>query len=206
MDSTLWDEKYAASDLVWSVGPNVFVERECADLPTGRILDVAGGEGRNSLWLATRGWDATLVDFSQVALDRATRLWAERASVIGSFATRRADVTTELLGIRDQDLVIVAYLQVEAERRHAAILAAAAAVAPDGRLLVVAHHSDNLTDGYAGPQDPALCYSEYEVADSLDGCGLAIVTEQKVARSVTTDDGVRRAWDCLVVAHRPVSG
>src|SRR5581483_179489 len=37
----------------------------------GRALDVAGGTGRHSLWLAERGWDVTMVDVSDVGVGRA---------------------------------------------------------------------------------------------------------------------------------------
>jgi SAM-dependent methyltransferase len=37
----------------------------------GSAIDVAGGVGRNSLWLANRGLEVTLVDISDVALDTA---------------------------------------------------------------------------------------------------------------------------------------
>ena len=45
-----------------------------ADLPPGRALDLAAGEGRNAIWLARRGWQVTAVDFSQVALDKGRTL------------------------------------------------------------------------------------------------------------------------------------
>ena len=71
MDDKNWDERYSGSDLVWSATPNRWVADFAAGLVPGRALDVAGGEGRNSLWLIESGWDATIVDFSEVALDRA---------------------------------------------------------------------------------------------------------------------------------------
>ena len=42
--------------------------------PPGTAVDLAAGEGRNAIWLASRGWSATAVDFSQVALDKGARL------------------------------------------------------------------------------------------------------------------------------------
>ena len=76
MDARAWDERYAASELVWSATPNQFVAAELADLDPGRALDLAAGEGRNALWLADRGWQVTAVDFSQVALDKGRALQA----------------------------------------------------------------------------------------------------------------------------------
>src|ERR1700754_3536553 len=93
MDADAWDERYAATELVWSAGPNRFVEEECADLQPGRALDLAAGEGRNALWLAERGWSATAVDFSAVALDRARSLAGQRLGEhAGTVTLIRADV------------------------------------------------------------------------------------------------------------------
>ena len=41
MDAHAWDERYAATDLVWSATPNQFVASELADLRPGRALDLA---------------------------------------------------------------------------------------------------------------------------------------------------------------------
>src|SRR5207244_12631949 len=80
MDATAWDERYRSAELVWGVRPNRWVERELADLPPGRALDLACGEGRNALWLAARGWQVTAVDFSAVALDKARALESQQSS------------------------------------------------------------------------------------------------------------------------------
>ena len=203
MEAAQWDAKYAERELVWSAGPNVFVEQYAADLPVGRALDVAGGEGRNALWLADRGWDATVADFSQVALDRAQRIRDERPEKNGSFGVRRVDVLAEPLGNQDHDLVVVAYLQLAELQRRVALRSAAEAVAPGGHLLVVAHHTDNLADGYGGPQNAMWLYSERDVDDDLVGTGLVTVVSERAARTVATDDGPRTAWDAVVLARRP---
>jgi 2-polyprenyl-3-methyl-5-hydroxy-6-metoxy-1,4-benzoquinol methylase len=39
----------------------------------GKVLDIAGGAGRNAIWLARRGLDVTIVDVSEVALEKADR-------------------------------------------------------------------------------------------------------------------------------------
>ncbi|HSR26355.1 MAG TPA: class I SAM-dependent methyltransferase, partial [Candidatus Eisenbacteria bacterium] len=115
MDAGHWDERYAAKELVWSAEPNVFVAEATADLPAGRALDLAAGEGRNALWLAERGWRVTAVDFSQVALDRASALARERAiRPPGSFATLRADLLDYVPPAQAYDLVLVVYLQLPA--------------------------------------------------------------------------------------------
>jgi SAM-dependent methyltransferase len=202
--SAAWDERYGASELVWSATPNRFVEAEAAPLPPGRALDVAAGEGRNALWLAERGWTVTAVDFSAVGLERARRLAAERLGArADALTTVHADVTTWAPEPQAYDLVVVAYLQVPAQPRAAALRHAADAVAPGGRLLVVAHDSANLAHGTGGPQDPAVLYTADDVVADLAGCGLQVLRAERVRRPVDTPDGPRDALDALALLTRP---
>lgn len=204
MDSTAWDERYGSADLVWSATPNRWVEEAAADFPPGRALDLAAGEGRNALWLVERGWEATAVDFSGVALDRARSLAEQRfGKAAGRLLTVRADLLDYEPAGRAYDLVLIIYLQVVADTRRAVLRGAAEAVAPGGHLLVVAHDSANLTDGVGGPQDPHLLFTAADAARDITGTGLDIVRSEKVLRPVEVDTVVRNAVDALLLARRP---
>ena len=61
-----WDRRYSSVENLWAVKPNRFLVAEVAELPPGRALDLACGEGQNAIWLATLGWDVIGVDFSEV--------------------------------------------------------------------------------------------------------------------------------------------
>jgi len=203
VDSATWDKRYAGTDLVWPATPNRWVEQVAGGLSPGRVLDLAGGEGRNALWLADRGWQATVVDFSQVALDRAGALAAQR---FGAQDRRLVTVQADLLTYRPEsatfDLVLVVYLHLIAEARRTVLRMAATAVAPSGRLLVVAHDSTNLTAGVGGPQDPRLLYTCRDIEADLAGSGLVIERSEAVLRTVETENGSREAVDALLVAAR----
>jgi SAM-dependent methyltransferase len=203
MDSAGWDRRYAGSELVWSAGPNRWVEEVAVDLPAGRALDLAAGEGRNALWLAERGWTVTAVDFSAVGLARAHSLAARR---LGEHADRLRLVEADLreyTPARDcAELVIVVYLQVGEQVRRRALRAAADAVAPGGLLLVVAHDSDNLAHGIGGPQDPAVLYTAQDAASDIEGSGLRILRSEPRTREVPTDEGPRTAIDAFLLARR----
>ena len=201
MDADAWDQRYSASDLVWSREPNQFVAGELADLPPGAAVDLAAGEGRNAIWLASRGWSATAVDFSQVALDKGARL-AEDLALDGEVTWVRADATTWQAPAA-VDLVVMAYFQVPAEDRRRAVRNAAGMLRPGGTLLLVAHDTTNLTEGTGGPQDPAVLMSAEDVLDDLAGIDVEVVRAERVAREVSSADEHggeerRTAWDCLV--------
>lgn len=72
-DRERWDARYARRGPA-ARDPAAFL-LEVADLlpRRGSALDLAGGEGRNALWLARRGLDVTLCDVSPLALSRAAR-------------------------------------------------------------------------------------------------------------------------------------
>jgi SAM-dependent methyltransferase len=207
MDSSAWDARYAASDLVWSAGPNVWVEQIARDLAPGRAIDLAGGEGRNGLWLAERGWSATVVDFSPVAIERAQRLAQDR---LGDHVDRFTGTVGDLLDQRTEagafDLVLLVYLQVGADERRSIMRAGAELVAAGGMLLVVGHHADNIAQGVGGPQDPTILYTEAELVADLQGTGVVVERSERVARHVETVTGGRSAIDALLVARRPLVG
>src|SRR3954466_14110312 len=106
MDSAEWDRRYAASELLWGGEPNAFVATEVGDLPPGRALDLACGEGRNAIWLAERGWTVTAVDFSDVAVEKGR-------SRNPDVDFRVADVLELEPDEQAYDLVIVFYLQLQ---------------------------------------------------------------------------------------------
>jgi SAM-dependent methyltransferase len=228
MDASAWDERYAATGLVWGGGPNQFVEAELAALPRGKAVDLAAGEGRNAIWLAARGWQVMAVDFSQVALDKGRRL-AGPSSGSGTSSVEpgtggavecsgtssvepgtggavewvRADATTwDGSGL---DLAVVAYLQLPAAERRLAMRNAFRALRAGGTFLVVAHDSTNLAEGTGGPQDPAVLYTAEDVLSDLEGEDVEVLRAERVPRVVASADGhgpAGTAWDALVRLRR----
>jgi SAM-dependent methyltransferase len=207
MDARAWDERYAASELVWSATPNQFVAAELNDLAPGRALDLAAGEGRNAIWLAERGWQVTAVDFSGVALDKGRAL-QERHEHGGDLRIDwvRADALTFDARPEALDLVVLAYLQLTADERRTAVRRAFLTLRPGGTFFLVAHDSSNLDEGTGGPQDPDVLFTAEEVLADLDGERFDVVRAERVAREVVaagtahTHEGeqTHTAFDALV--------
>jgi len=201
VDRQQWDERYASAEYEWSMHPNQFAAAELADLPPGRALDLAAGEGRNSVWLAERGWSVTAVDFSRVGLDKGRRLSAARGVADGQVDWVVADLDEYKPTRRAFELVLIAYFQVHAELRARVLAGAAAALAPGGTLLVIGHDLTNLTEGIGGPQSPDVLYTPEAITAELPG--LRIVRAGRVRRTVQRDGGQATAIDTLVRAERP---
>ena len=197
MDSQEWDRRYEGAELVWTAEPNRFVVAELQDLPPGRALDVAAGEGRNAVWLASQGWQVTAVDFSAAGLDKGRRLAQARGVAVDWV---HADVRDYQAEAGSFQLVLIAYLQLQEPELTGVLRRAVAALAPGGTLLVVGHDVTNLTEGTGGPPDPAVLYTPESITRSLGG--LTVVRAERVRRPVATADGQREAVDTLVRAIR----
>jgi SAM-dependent methyltransferase len=193
-----WDARYAEKGLVWGLDPNRFVAAELAELAPGRALDLACGEGRNAVWLAARGWQVTGVDFSQVAIDRARRLADERGVRIELVV---GDVLDTTLADAAFELVLIAYLQLPPDERRTVLDRAAAATAPGGTFLLVAHDLRNLAEGHGGPTRANVLWTVDEATSRLGEHGFAIERGETVLREI--DGAPRPAIDTLVRARRP---
>ena len=197
MDSQEWDRRYAGAELVWTAEPNQFVVAELQDLAPGRALDVAAGEGRNAVWLASQGWQVTAVDFSAAGLDKGRRLAQARSVAVDWVHADVRDYQPEAASFQ---LVLIAYLHLRESELDAVLRRAATALTPGGVLLVVGHDVTNLSEGTGGPPDPTVLYTPESITRSL--AGLTVVRAERVRRSVATADGHREAIDTLVRAIR----
>jgi SAM-dependent methyltransferase len=195
-DRTYWNERYTREGAQLQKDASEFVVEIVSGLPGGTALDLACGRGRNAVWLAQRGYDVTAVDVSAVAVSHA-REHAAEAGVTIDFQV--ADLTTWDPGGRSWDLVLLSYLQLPEVSRRRVHAMAATAVAPDGWLLLVAHHRDNLEHGVGGPKYEEVLYHQDDLAE--DFAALDIVRNEVVVRPVDREDLQGDAIDVILVAR-----
>lgn len=192
MDAADWDERYRSAGLLWSATPNLFVADRLADRSPGRGLDLGCGEGRNAIWLGERGWEMVAVDFSPVAIHRGR----ERSDSVTFVEADVFDWEPE----ESFDLILVAYLQVEAPRLQALVRKAAGWLEGNGELFLVGHHRSNIEDGVGGPQVPEILWDVEEIVAALGG--LEVTEAEVVERPVEVEGGVAHARDALIRARR----
>jgi SAM-dependent methyltransferase len=198
MDARDWDDRYAARELIWTDRPNEFLVRETEHLTPTTALDLACGEGRNSIWLAEHGWSVTGADFSAVALSKA-RQFADERDVEVSF--EQHDAVTWEPSIKF-GLVAVLYLQLPSVQRATMLQHAIDAVADAGTFLVVAHDLENLTHGVGGPPSSDVLYRVAEVVELVTMAGFTVITAEQARREVATPEGSAEAIDTVVRAQR----
>jgi len=202
MDAAAWDDRYAATDLVWSAEPNVWVRELCAPMAPGRALDVAAGEGRNALWLVEHGWTVTATDFSPVAVTRIREIADRRLppDLRGRLDAVVRDATTAWPSPPSYDLVLFCYLHLPPAQWVRAVAAGIDAAAAGGAVVVVAHARRNLTEGVGGPQDARVLLDPEDVVASV--VGLPAVVERAEVREREVVGVQRPALDTLAVLRR----
>ena len=79
--SNVWDKKFANHDYIYGKSPAQFLAKNYQFIPRGAsVLDIGMGEGRNAVFLATKGYKVTGVDISSVAIEKSLKL-ARQAGV-----------------------------------------------------------------------------------------------------------------------------
>jgi tellurite methyltransferase len=76
-----WDREYEKTpdSYVWGTAPSSFAVELVAGTPSGaRVLDLGCGEGRDSVFFASQGFEVTGLEASRAGLRKAERLAAER--------------------------------------------------------------------------------------------------------------------------------
>lgn len=210
-DASVWDERYrqaqgAPGARLWSAQPARIVADTVSAWKPGRALDLATGDGRTAIWLATQGWSVTGVDFSAEAIELARSHAADQGALVNWLV---ADAVSWVPEDRF-DLVTIMYLHLpEADLRR--VLARAAGwVAPGGHLLVLGHDRANIEAGAPGPTNPDVLYTPELLSSAvgaLVGAGRVLRCET-VRRDLATDPegpddaraAARYALDTILVA------
>lgn len=193
-----WDERHAQGDFEGH-GPNPTLMEGVSKLAVGRALELAAGSGTNAVWLAGQGWQVTAVDWSPVGLANG-RAKAQAAGVQVDWLERDLFVWTP--PARAFDLVAIVYLHLPPAERGPVYAAAAGAVAPGGRMVVVGHDRINATEGEGGPSDVTRLFTAAEIAAELRRADPTLAVERAETVRRVPPPG-RAPIDALLVLRRP---
>ncbi len=201
MNSEYWDAKFDVPEYIYTKDVNRFVKQFCEQLTDGKLIDLAGGEGRNSVWFAERGWQAENIDFSKKALTKALA-FAEERGVADKYFAHIADATGFESVLTPVDLGVIAYLQVNNQDLFDAIDTLVDNIKPGGYLFGVWHARENLVEGFGGPQDPSVLPTASEVREFLETLPVEIETLENFEGQIQTRDGLKPSTTLVLMAKR----
>ena len=105
-DKDRWNKKYDTEVFIFGKQPVPFLTQNIHLLPKGKALDIAMGEGRNGVYLATQGFEVVGVDISEKGLAKARQL-AEQNNV--KIETRVVDLENHQLEKNAYDVILLMY-------------------------------------------------------------------------------------------------
>lgn len=175
-----WNSRYREKPGSWTE-PDELLTHAYAEFlsasPPGLALDLAGGPGRNALFLLRRGWRVKLLDISEVGL----QLAQEKAAAEGlssRLTTELVDLNTVLdLGSGQYDLVTVFYFL-----RRELFPALTAALKPGG-LLIYKTYTTARRDLGNGPTDQRYLLKPNELREAFSSLHLLHYQEVVQAKS-----------------------
>lgn len=199
-----WERRYAEPAYAYGTEPNGFLVEVADRLPSGPVLCLAEGEGRNAVWLAARGHAVTAVDASAAGLAKAVALARTRAVTI---ATSLADLASFTIEPDAWSGIVAIFAHLPPPLRRSVHRAAVRGLTAGGVFILEAFTPRQLALGTGGPQKPELLYTLEELREDLAGLDLEIGRElerdvvegryhtgraavvQVLARRVPTADG-----------------
>jgi SAM-dependent methyltransferase len=181
MSSTFWDERFSGDDLAYGLSPNEFLASMADRLPkSGNALDIGAGEGRNALFLASRGLSVLAVDQSTVGMQKAERLAHARGLTL---RTRVVDLKDFDADPDSFDVVSSIYVHLPQPLRAAVHRRGRTGLKPGGVFLLEAYAPDQIERGTGGPKEPSrLAPLEILVSELA---GLQIEHQAALVRNVT---------------------
>ncbi len=105
-DKERWNRKYSTETYISGKTPVAFLRDHVHLLPKGNALDVAMGEGRNGVYLATQGFEVTGIDISEAGLNKAQALAKEHGVTI---KTHVADLEWHQIAPETYNVIICTY-------------------------------------------------------------------------------------------------
>jgi len=174
-----WETRYAAPGFAFGKEPNYFLA-SCKPLlpPSGRVLTVADGEGRNGVWLAQQGLAVDTFDLSAHGVAKARSLAAARGVSVNA---AQADILVWDWPREAYDLVALIYLHLAAEERRFVHAKAVAALKLGGLVILEAFRPAQLAAQAAGarggPREARLLYSRADLAEDFAGLEMLELSE-----------------------------
>ncbi|MBA16316.1 MAG: SAM-dependent methyltransferase [Sphingomonas sp.] len=161
-----WNARYDSDEYLFGEAPNRFLlANEARFRPGMRVLAIADGEGRNSVWLAEQGCDVVATEISPAAIDKA-RVLAQVRGVRVDF--RQVDLLDWDWPEGEFDAVVGIFFQVfDPEQRARVFAAMARALRPGGLLLIEGYRPEQLAYGTGGPPLLSHLYTEPMLRDAF---------------------------------------
>lgn len=195
-----WNDRYNSSDYLFGTTPNDFLASVARQVPAGKTLCLADGEGRNGVYLATLGHQVTSIDASATGLAKAGQLAAAKGVKL---ETIEADLNAFELGEQSWDCIVSIFFHMPPEMRKPLHARVVEALKPGGYLILEAYRPEQIKYGTGGP--PVAEFMMNLEALSVDFAALEFLHAEEIERDVIEGKGHSgRAAVVQLLARKPL--
>jgi SAM-dependent methyltransferase len=171
----MWDARYSEPGWAYGTEPNEFLVAQVATIPLGAVLCIGDGEGRNGVWLATRGYDVTSLDASEKGLEKARGLAKEKGVTI---ATVAADLETYAFEPARWSGIVSIWCHLPRALRRRVHHACVAALRPGGVFVLEAYTPSQVGRNTGGPKSTDFLATLAELREELAGLDFELGLER----------------------------
>lgn len=148
-----WDERFGGDGYLYGTEPNDFLRHHVDVLPSGRVMCLAEGQGRNAVFLAEQGYEVSSVDLSASGVAKTLALAEIKGVTVDAVVGDLADID---LGVNHWAAIVSIFAHVPPPVRAEVHHRVADALVPGGVFLLEAYTPSQVGRGTGGPPDPTL--------------------------------------------------
>jgi hypothetical protein len=168
-DGSMWDQRFAHEHFAYGKEPNVWLKSVVSTLspePNPAALFPADGEGRNAVWAASEGWEATVFDLSAEGGKKCDLLAEEHGVKV---AYEVDDLVLRDFATNHYALIACSWFHTPPAVRKKHMPRMLHALALGGHFVMEGYHKTQLNFSSGGPKSFDLLFDLDEVLAELTG-------------------------------------
>jgi cyclopropane fatty-acyl-phospholipid synthase-like methyltransferase len=174
-----WDERFSIEEYLFGAEPaQALVKLEHYLIPQGDTLVIADGEGRNSVYLASKGFKVTASDASTVANIKARALAASQNVEVNYQVEDFFDIDWSA---QQYDNIVGIFFQfIPPDKIKQVLTALRTAIKKGGTLLIHGYTPQQIELATGGPKDASLMYTKELFEDLFENVEILVNKEYQM--------------------------
>ena len=171
-----WNKRFEGDEYLFGIEPNAWLKAHAGAWPPGaRVLCVADGEGRNSVWLARQGLVVDAFDIAEAGVAKARRL-AQQQGVAVNYSVADCEAYAWPQGACDG--VAAIFIQFADPAQRARLFARmVASLKPGGTLVLQGYTPKQLEYRTGGPPFASHLYTPEMLREAFAALQIALLRE-----------------------------
>ena len=193
MRQEFWDKRYSEAGFAYGTKPSLYLVSKSKLLKPGmKVLAIGDGEGRNGIWLAEQGMEVTIIDQSEIGLNKARHLAAEKSVVIQTLCE---DLVSWEWPVNTYDAIVSIFVHFGPTERPTVHKSIVNALKVGGWLMMQSFHKDQINRNSGGPKNVEMLYTVDMLARDFSGLRIEELEEAET----DLDEGVYHHGTAAVI-------